>query len=59
MTRRARATPCPGYVRRRGYWLETRTGRKGILQITGFTENPRGVKLRYKRAQTADDASHK
>ena len=33
------------------YWFETRTGRKGILQITGFTENPRGVKIRYKLMQ--------
>jgi len=48
--------PLYTYVRRRGYWFETRTGRKGILQITGFTENPRGVKLRYKLVQ-ADEAA--
>lgn len=30
-------------------WLfQTREGSIGILQITGFTENPRGVKIRYK-----------
>jgi hypothetical protein len=33
------------------YWFETRKGLKGILQITGFTENPRGVKIRYKLVQ--------
>ena len=34
-------------------WLfKTREGGTGILQITGFTENPRGVKLRYKLVQT-------
>lgn len=32
--------------------FETREGAIGILQITGFTENPRGVKIRYKLAQT-------
>jgi hypothetical protein len=33
-------------------WLfKTREGGTGILQITGFTENPRGVKLRYKLVQ--------
>jgi hypothetical protein len=33
--------------------FRTRTGRYGILQITGFTENPRGVKLRYKLVRNA------
>ena len=33
------------------YWFETRDGLKGILQITGFTENPPGVKIRYKLVQ--------
>jgi serine/threonine protein kinase len=37
------------------YWFETRTGLKGILQITGFTENPRGVKIRYKLVQKGAD----
>jgi hypothetical protein len=35
-------------------WLfRTREGGAGILQITGFTDNPRGVKIRYKLVQTA------
>ncbi len=33
------------------YLFKTREGGMGILQITGFTENPRGVKLRYKLVQ--------
>jgi hypothetical protein len=32
--------------------IRTRAGRYGLLQITGFTENPRGVKLRYKLVQS-------
>jgi serine/threonine protein kinase/LysM repeat protein len=33
-------------------WLfKTRDGSYGVLQITGFTDNPRGVKLRYKLVQ--------
>ena len=32
--------------------FHTRIGGMGILQITGFTENPRGVKLRYKLVQS-------
>jgi hypothetical protein len=36
------------------YWFQNRNGLKGILQITGFTENPRGVKLRYKLVQNLD-----
>ena len=35
----------------RTFVFETRSGLKGLLQITGFTENPRGVKLRYKLVQ--------
>lgn len=30
------------------FLLQTREGGKGVLQITGFTDNPRGVKIRYK-----------
>ena len=30
------------------YGFQTSKGGQGILQITGFTENPRGVKIRYK-----------
>ena len=33
--------------------FHTRSSRAGILQITGFTENPHGVKIRYKLVQTA------
>ncbi len=33
--------------------VESRTGEIGLLQITGFTENPRGVKLRYKLVPSA------
>ncbi len=32
--------------------VASRKGEVGILQITGFTENPRGVKIRYKLVQT-------
>jgi serine/threonine protein kinase len=31
--------------------FSTRDGIQGMMQITGFTENPRGVKLRYKLVQ--------
>ncbi len=31
--------------------FETRDGVQGVLQITGFTEDPRGVKIRYKLVQ--------
>ncbi len=34
------------------YIFRTGAGGMGILQITGFTENPRGVKLRYKLVQS-------
>jgi hypothetical protein len=34
------------------WFFQTREGSMGILQITGFTENPRGVKLRYKLVQS-------
>ena len=37
------------------YLFETRDGLKGILQITGFTDNPRGVKIRYKLVQNANE----
>ena len=32
----------------RAYMFRTSDRRYGILQIVGFTENPRGVKIRYK-----------
>jgi hypothetical protein len=38
-------------------WLfNTREGSLGVLQITGFTDKPRGVKLRYKLVQGAHQA---
>ena len=39
------------------YFFRSREGGMGIFQITGFTENPRGVKIRYKLVQ--DSASTK
>src|SRR5439155_22654856 len=33
--------------------FETREGRQGLLQFMGYTENPRGVKIRYKLVQSA------
>lgn len=33
--------------------FQTREGGMGILQIVGFTENPKGVKIRYKMVQSA------
>jgi hypothetical protein len=36
------------------YGFQTREGGLGILQINGFTENPRGVKIRYKLAQHSE-----
>jgi serine/threonine protein kinase len=40
----------PGDLRH-SWLLKTRTGACVVLQIIGFTENPRGVKLRYKLVQ--------
>jgi len=38
-------------------WIfQTREGGMGILQITGFTENPRGVKVRYKLVQNGNES---
>ena len=34
--------------------VESRTGEMGMLQIIGFTDNPRGVKIRYKLVQNAE-----
>jgi hypothetical protein len=33
------------------YAFQTDDGQSGVLQITGFTDNPRGVKIRYKLVQ--------
>ncbi len=41
----------PGNNQLETYEFQTREGGTGILQITGFTENPRGVKIRYKLVQ--------
>jgi len=35
------------------YLFRTREGGRGILQIIGFTDNPGGVKIRYKLVQNA------
>ena len=39
------------------WFFKTRKGSVGILQITGFTENPRGVKIRYKLVQSGGAAA--
>jgi len=39
------------------YAFQTREGGIGLLQITGFTDNPRGVKIRYKLVQNGGDNS--
>jgi hypothetical protein len=39
-------------------WVfHTREGASGLLQITGFTDNPRGVKIRYKLVETGSAMS--
>jgi hypothetical protein len=35
------------------YAFQTDDGQSGVLQITGFTDNPRGVKILYKLVQPA------
>ena len=35
------------------YFFRTREAGMGILQITGFSENPSGVKIRYKLVQNS------
>jgi hypothetical protein len=35
------------------WFFKTREGGTGLLQVTGFTENPRGVKLRYRLVKFA------
>jgi hypothetical protein len=32
--------------------FKTREGGLGVVEITGFTENPRGVKIRYRLVET-------
>ena len=41
------------------FLFKTRAGGVGILQFTGFTDNPRGVKLRYKLVRVASDFNEK
>jgi hypothetical protein len=38
------------------WFFKTREGGMGILQITGFTENPPGVKIRYKLVQQSTNS---
>jgi len=33
------------------FLFKTREGGLGIIQIAGFTDNPKGVKIRYKMVQ--------
>ena len=36
------------------FGFKSRHGHTGLLQVTGFTDNPRGVKLRYRLVPTPD-----
>jgi hypothetical protein len=36
------------------YAFQTDDGQNGVLQITGFTANPAGVKIRYKMVQSSN-----
>ena len=36
------------------YFFKTREGGIGVLQITGFNENPKGVRIRYKLLHKSD-----
>jgi hypothetical protein len=38
------------------FFFQTREGGKGILQILGFADNPRGVKIRYKLVENGQAA---
>ncbi|MGD2175975.1 MAG: tetratricopeptide repeat protein [Candidatus Brocadiaceae bacterium] len=39
------------------YLFKTREGRAGVLQIVGFSEDPRGVRIRYKLVEEAERSS--
>jgi hypothetical protein len=39
------------------FWLKSAAGTLGILQITGFTVNPRGVRIRYKLVQNGNESA--
>lgn len=41
----------PDGLRPMTFAFQTREGVRGLMQITGFTDNPRGVRMRYKLAQ--------
>jgi serine/threonine protein kinase len=41
------------------FLLKTREGSIGLLQITGFTENPHSVKIRYKLVQNANSSAER
>lgn len=43
----------PGENASATYAFQTREGGMGLLQITGFTDNPSGVKIRYKLSRNA------
>ncbi len=50
----------PAYMTTQGqlpatYMFKTREGRIGILQITGFSDKPRGVNIRYKMVTNYDE----
>ena len=36
------------------YVFQTDDGQSGVLQITGFIDNPRGVSIRYKLVQNSE-----
>lgn len=42
----------PGFDGDGAVVFQTREGGVGVLQITGYTDNPRGVKIRYRLVQT-------
>jgi len=59
----AAGTPgSPVFLRAKGklpetFLFKTREGGMGVLQITGFTDNPRGVNIRYKLVQSPNKIS--
>ena len=46
-----RAVSLGAYLQPATFLFQTREGSIGILQITEVTDNPRGVKIRYKLVQ--------
>ena len=41
------------------FWFMTRDGAQGIVEITGRTQEPRGVRIRYKLVQPSGDVSYR